>query len=143
MSDYGKPAVLHYSQPLAESVARGEFLTLDEALKTVQEQSSQTNSRQAQLDRLRKDAPDLADLVDDERMLVSEAMAALAERNAARQRIREGGRTVAEELRHFPDRLIAIEHAIAEGEKIIIKQSVADAFIEAAKKIQKLARMEK
>jgi hypothetical protein len=57
-----------------------DIAPLDAVLKIVQAVREQSSSIEARRDRLRKEAPDLAGLVDDERMSENEAIAALDER---------------------------------------------------------------
>jgi hypothetical protein len=72
-------AVLRYSPELARRVVAGtEPLDLALAKVIAEQKAAQTDD--AKLERLRTEAPDLADLVTDERMKVNEAVAALDER---------------------------------------------------------------
>jgi hypothetical protein len=73
-------AVLRHSRELAQDVLR-DITPLDTALKKVKAEREYSSSIEARRDRLRKEAPDLAGLVDDERMSENEAIAALEERN--------------------------------------------------------------
>jgi hypothetical protein len=74
-------AVLAYSRELALAVRDG-LKTLDEALAEVKAARDAINSDEGMIARLRKEAPDLANLVTEERMKPREAVAALEERVA-------------------------------------------------------------
>jgi hypothetical protein len=71
--------ILAHSPELAEDVLR-DIVPFDDAFKRVKVAREQSSSIEARRDRLRKEAPDLAGLVDDERMSENEAIAALDER---------------------------------------------------------------
>jgi ParB-like chromosome segregation protein Spo0J len=94
-------SVLAYSRELAEAVRDGN-IKLDEALVDVKAARDALNSEEAMIARLRDDAPDLADLVSEERMKPREAIAALDERerqnNEARQTARRSGNVLQNEM---------------------------------------------
>jgi hypothetical protein len=71
-------SVLAYSRVLALAVRDGK--PLDEALAEVKAAREAMNTNEAMLAQLRSEAPDLADLVEEERMKPKEAMAAANER---------------------------------------------------------------
>jgi hypothetical protein len=72
-------SVLRHSQALAESVM-ARHISLDDALETVAEARRASQSTDAKMAELRAEAPDLADLVDEERLPLDEAHATLVER---------------------------------------------------------------
>jgi ParB/RepB/Spo0J family partition protein len=76
-------AVLAHSIALAQDVI-ADRVPLDKALEQVKAEHLRSMGNEARLERLRAEAPDLADLVDDDRMTLDEACAA----NEARQRER-------------------------------------------------------
>jgi hypothetical protein len=61
-------SVLKYSRPLAQEVMSGDT-PLNEAVEIVRQHEQRFNSKEAQLERLRSQAPDLADLVSEERLV--------------------------------------------------------------------------
>jgi hypothetical protein len=71
--------VLAHSRELALAVRDG-LKTLDDALDDVKASKKAMQSAEAMTERLRRDAPDLADLVTEERMKLSDGIAALDER---------------------------------------------------------------
>lgn len=71
-------AVLYFSEELADQVTAGEALSA--VYKKVQDLKAVDQSNSAKKARLRGDAPDLADLVDEGRMSLSEALGALRQR---------------------------------------------------------------
>jgi hypothetical protein len=75
--------VMEYAPDLVAGVLRGE-LSLDAAYEEARRRKSQADSTEVQMERLRHDAPDLADLVVEERMTLREAQAALDERRKRR-----------------------------------------------------------
>jgi ParB/Sulfiredoxin domain len=72
-------AVYRYSPELAAMVRDG-VVKLDEALKQVEDSRKELQSAETQIAQLRAEASDLADLVDEERMPLSEAFAAFERR---------------------------------------------------------------
>jgi ParB/Sulfiredoxin domain len=72
-------AVLAYSRELALKV-RDDSVKLDQALARVMDARKALDTEEGKLARLDKDAPDLADLVAEDRMKLDEAIAALDER---------------------------------------------------------------
>lgn len=78
-------ALLRHSRALAEDVL-SDRKKLDAALKQMADEQAASASVDAKMAELRASAPDLADLVDEERLSLSEAHASLVERrnNAAR-----------------------------------------------------------
>jgi hypothetical protein len=77
-------SVLAYSPALAAEVLKG-VMSLDAALEKVNNEQTRANGDEARLERLRKLAPDLYDLVMEERMTSHEASAACAERESRRR----------------------------------------------------------
>lgn len=71
--------VLAHSRELAEAVRDG-IESLDDALKTVKQRQNGLKTAEEQLAELRVEAADLAEMVDDERMPLTEAVAALEQR---------------------------------------------------------------
>jgi hypothetical protein len=84
--------VLAYTPELAKQVLDG--LPLAEAYEKAIEVKAHGESDGAKLDRLRADAPDLAELVDTDKLGVDEAVAAQAERAAQEQAAEENRREV-------------------------------------------------
>jgi hypothetical protein len=72
-------AVLRHSRPLAESVRDG-VVKLDEAIAKIKAEQESRETDEAKLVELRADAPDLADLVDEDRLSLSDAHAAFKDR---------------------------------------------------------------
>ena len=83
--------VLEYAPELADAVLfRG--MPLNEAYTKAQERKAAAQSDEAKLERLKLEAPDLADLVIDERLTLAGAMADLAERERKREDAEEQAR---------------------------------------------------
>ena len=80
--------VLRYSRPLAESVLKG-ITTLDDALAKVKAEQQYQSSDESKLARLQKSAPDLAEQVNEERLKINEAIAALQAREQEIKRVCE------------------------------------------------------
>lgn len=73
--------VFRYGQDLVDSVISGH-LALEAAYEEARRRRASQESKEAQMDRLRTEAPDLADLVTEERLTLVGALAELDERNA-------------------------------------------------------------
>ena len=84
-------AILRYSQDLAQQVMNGTK-HFDEALQEAQEAIKRRQSSEAVLAELHELAPDLAVLVDEERLSLSEAASALKQRQAEAASIEQNKR---------------------------------------------------
>ncbi len=80
-------AVYRYSVELATAVRDG-VVSLDSALAKVKTEQDSLKTTETKLAELRVNAPDLADLVDEERMSLGEAIAAASERVEEAKRVR-------------------------------------------------------
>lgn len=74
-------SILRHSRALAEDVL-ARRISFDEALETVEEERTASQSADIKMAELRAESPDLADLVDDERLSLDEAHATLVMRRA-------------------------------------------------------------
>ncbi len=91
-------AVLKYAPDLAEGVLAGTGF-LDAAYKTAQDRKAAANSTDSKMAELRRLAPDLADLVVEDRMSLDEALAAARKRAEVEQDRRQRfTKTVAQSL---------------------------------------------
>lgn len=115
--------VLAYSRPLALAVLAGTK-PLDEALADVRRVHEQQSSTDAKLDRLRTGAPDLFDLVGEERMHVDEAIAAMREREERVRQITEAGRRSAARLAELPGEIVNIAAAIRAGASDVLTSEI-------------------
>lgn len=104
--------VLRSDPDLALMVLKG-LTPLDDALETIRKKQSDDTSKAAKLERLRLDAPDLATLVDDERMDIDEARSALSERDRKKNDIREGGLHAVRTIASFTGWITSLDQATA------------------------------
>jgi hypothetical protein len=112
--------VLHHSRTLAESVIRGTT-PLDTALVKVKEEQQFQHSDEAKLDRLRQAAPDLAEQVNEERLKINEAIAALTVREQRIRQICDDARQAAQSIvGEFTAHVASIASGIENGEHITI-----------------------
>ena len=65
-------SVFKYSEELAQAVLKGT-IPLEEAMRTVQQEKQKATGIEAQIARIRKAAPDLADQVADQTLTLGEA----------------------------------------------------------------------
>jgi hypothetical protein len=131
--------VLAFSRPLAESVIAGK--PLNEALQKVENEHKEADSENEQLDRLRRLAPDLMTLVEEERMPLDEAIAAYDKRESNRRAIYREGVAALARLEHFSNAVLAI--IIGAGARIDSDEPIVvtdEAFKEAK---DALARLKK
>jgi ParB-like chromosome segregation protein Spo0J len=113
-------SVLRFSRPLADEVISGTT-PLNDAVEIVRQQEQRSMSKEAQLERLQKAAPDLAEQVNEERLKINEAIAALAAREQEMRQICESGRHSAEDIVvEFGAHVTAIVQAIDNGEPIVM-----------------------
>ena len=83
--------ILAYSPDIARAVLAGSQL-FDKALEEVKAEQSKLTSAESQLIRLREEAPDLADLVAEERLLIAEAYSAYEKRKKLLVLVKRGWR---------------------------------------------------
>jgi hypothetical protein len=113
-------AVLHHSRSLAESVLNG-VTPLDAALAEVKGWQQAEQSDEAKLGRLRAAAPDLADQVNEERLRLDEAVAAMqARQQRLRQLCDDGRQAVVNIAGEFTAHVSSIASAIENGEPLAL-----------------------
>ena len=124
-------AVLRQSRPLAEAVMAGSK-TLDEAHAEIKQQEAALQSNEARLERLRTRAPDLAELVTEERLTVAAAEAEIAERARMDREARDNGRKSGEALQtEIIGHVAAVMAAMQLGETKLFERKKINAAIEA------------
>jgi predicted transcriptional regulator len=124
-------AILRYSEELADSVIKGSK-SLDEALDVVKKAQERDKSDEENLAVLRKEAADLAELVDEAKLKLDEAIAALKKRGEqvvqlftantesmfhVQKAIDAGGKPVSEEF------IGKLRNAVKEFEQCLKRQS--------------------
>jgi hypothetical protein len=131
--------VLRYSVPLAQSVLNGTK-PLNDALATVKQQEQYQQSDEAKLTRLRESAPDLAEQVNEERLKINEAIAALTAREQELREVAERGHRAAGTIAaHFLGAALAIFQARKSGEHIVIAPDEMQQLHEAMTILQETA----
>ena len=101
-------SVLAFSRELADSVRDG-VTPLDKALKTVEDERQRAESDSSRLERLRKEAPDLAVLVDEERISLIGAVDEWNRRERDRRAIYQAGAfALRNRLGQFSSNVLAI-----------------------------------
>jgi hypothetical protein len=134
-------AILRHSRSLAESVLKG-ITPLNDALATMKQQEQYQQSDEAKLTRLQQSAPDLAEMVSEERLTINGALAELGERNATVERLREGGRNAVKDVPQFRTTVACIAQAMYAGEKHLVTAEMVEQAFEAANLLQKLLKEE-
>jgi hypothetical protein len=127
-------SVLKFSRPMAEAVLKGTD-SLDQVLQKVEAEQRRAEGEGARMDRLRKGAPDLADLVADERMSLNEATAAWSQREQERRAAYQSGLSSAERLNEFVGHVTAIiggENVRSESDPPIVVKAEALKHLKAA-----------
>ena len=120
--------VLRYSRPLAESVLKG-ITTLDDALAKVKAEQQYQSSDESKLARLQKSAPDLAEQVNEERLKINEAIAALQAREQEIKRVCEDARRAAQDIvGQFCGSAFAIIQGVDNGERVTIPANGIEQF---------------
>lgn len=113
-------AVLAHSEALAFDVLH-DRIPLDKALEQVKSEQQRSMGTEARLERLRSEAPDFADLVDDDRMTLNEAYAANEKRQEERAHRLQKARDAATGLwRDIANRLGAIAHGAELGAPYVL-----------------------
>jgi ParB-like chromosome segregation protein Spo0J len=132
--------VLAYSYHLALAVRDGTE-SLDAALATVAAERQKLDTKENKLARLQKTAPDLAELVTEERMAVDEAIAALNDRERkTRDVIDAGHRAASDGLTLYLASVAAIAAAVQLGERDLVSDDRLKAIIEATNNLKKVLR---
>jgi hypothetical protein len=133
-------AVLGYSPELAIKVRDGTE-SLDGAYATVRAERIKLDIKENKLARLRKDAPDLTELVDEDRMSLDDALAALADRERKTREIIDAGRRAAQSgMTDFVANVAAIAAAVQLGERDLMTDERLDAVVEAANDLKRVLR---
>lgn len=114
--------ILSYSRPLADSVLAG-IKPLDAAYKEAQAAKQAQMGESARMERLRAEASDLADLVTEERMSLSEAIAANDKRQSERaERIKQANDAAARLWRDISNCLGCIAHGSELGWRYVLPE---------------------
>lgn len=112
--------IIAHSAALAEDVI-ADRVPLDKALEQVKREQQQSMGNDARLARLRSEAPDFADLVDDERMSLSEACAANEKRQEERaHRLKQAEDAAAGLWRDISNKLGIIAHGRELGKRYVL-----------------------
>jgi hypothetical protein len=139
-------SVLAFSRPMAEDVVSG-VRKLDAALGEVEAARSQSEGEHARLDRLRSGAPDLADLVAEERMTLGEATAAWTQRESERRAAYQSGVNAVARLLDFAGYVTAIETGEAARSSadppIVVKHEHLDIIRRALVLLEKFERSDR
>ena len=130
-------SILHFSRPMAEAVLKGVD-SLDEALTKMQAQAAQASSKEAQFQQLRASAPDLADLVDEGRMALNEALGAMRERETQDRIACEAGRKHADEVMQIGGSVACIAAAQQAGETGLITDDLINRVENVVRDLRKL-----
>ena len=135
-------SVFKYSEELAQAVLKGT-IPLEEAMRTVQQEKQKATGIEAQIARIRKAAPDLADQVADQTLTLGEALAAWNEREAAKQRVRDSGKAGLIALKEFPGWIASIASAMELGEKGLLDSELMGTISKSIRQLEKLWQNEK
>jgi hypothetical protein len=130
-------AVLRFSPALAEQVVIGTR-TLDAAILATRQAESAANTDEANLRRLREHAPDLAAQVDEERLTLSEAAAALRQRDEDKRLAIEAGRRAAASILDICSKAVTIYSAAQLGERGLITEEQLTRLDEAMTLLRKI-----
>lgn len=106
--------VLRFNRDLAQKVMLGA-VSLDEALKQAQAAETQANSIDGKWSKLRREAPDLAALVTEERLSLDDALGSLAEREKTKRVAIEHGEQAVHRLRAFGTHVSTLLAAMSLG----------------------------
>lgn len=139
-------SVLRHSRDLAETVLSG-VTPLDEALQKVVEEKTRAQGDGARMERLRRGAPDLAELVTEERMPLHEAIHVLNERESRRRATYEAGVSAVGRLIEFSGYVAAIiggEEARTESDPpIVVKPETVQLAKDTISLLEKFCRRTK
>jgi ParB-like nuclease domain len=134
-------AVLHHSRSLAEAVLKG-IKPLDAALTLMRQEQQAENSDEARLARLQKSAPDLAEQVNEERLKLNEAIAALTERETQLRITCDHGRAAIQSIDgDFTSATTAIVQAIAAGERLRLRPGAMKRIRQAIELLEREVRL--
>ncbi len=128
--------VLQFAPDLADAVVAGAT-PLNDAYEVANRRKQEGLSTEARMRRLRTAAPELADLVIEERLTLKAAEIEVEERAAQVRQIINTGRNAAEELARVNSRISDVSHPRRYGAKLITQEMV-DAVAAAAKRLAEL-----
>jgi hypothetical protein len=111
--------ILRSSKTLAQAVLDGT-MACEPAFEKAQADQAVLSAQAASMERLQKDAPDLANLVAEERLTLPEAISALNERIRKAKEIAQHGRQAAQSLSDILSHTAAIVMAFQQGEREMI-----------------------
>lgn len=132
--------VLQFAPDLVDGVLAGRD-SLDAAYRIAVERKQAADSVEAKMARLRKAAPDLADLVTEERMKLDEAIAAQAERERQTRMIIDQGRRAAEGgMSDFLANVAAIAAAFQAGATDLLDRKRLRDVLKAAESLNELLK---
>jgi hypothetical protein len=132
-------AILHHSRALAEDVL-AHRTSLDKALATVEEERRAGQSIDAKMTELRAKAPDIADLVDDERISLDAGMTELRTRQRRDEEAVDAARQAVRRLADIPVQLAMIQKGVAVAGFAVLDDLNLSAIAEAIGALQAMAK---
>jgi hypothetical protein len=127
-----------FSEKLGLRVLREPAYSLDKALEEVEQAERRQTQEHAELDRLRKAAPDLADKVEEGKLKLEDANEKLSERLIQLRRIRDSGTEGVRHIQDYPAMVMVVEQAIQAGARELLDQELVRNAIGATKKLERL-----
>jgi ParB-like chromosome segregation protein Spo0J len=132
-------SVLKHSRALAEDVL-SKRTSLDKALATVEEERRAGQSMDAKMTELRAKAPDIADLVDDERISLDVGMTELRTRQRRDEEAVDAARQAVRRLADIPVQLAMIQKGVAVAGFAMLDDLNLIAIAEAIGALQAMAK---
>lgn len=130
--------VLDHAPDLTDAVIAGAR-SLDDAYKVAQDRKKASTNEAAQMAKLHAEAPDLADLVAEERVTLAEAMGALRQRQAERKRDIESARSAATSMvADLQARVVSIIIGVRHGEPRLIDKAMVRQLRDAIDQLEEL-----
>lgn len=130
-------SIFRYSPELARAVLDGT-MPLNEALSKVQDEQNRARGVEHRLAQLEKAAPDLAEQVREERLTLSEAVAACGQRESDRRLARENGQRSADNLDRFCADVMAVQGGLEAGAEIQFPEGIFHRVRETYKVLMKV-----
>jgi vacuolar-type H+-ATPase subunit I/STV1 len=132
--------VYRFSPELAYAVRDG-VESLDAALAKIVAERTKLDSKEAKFTRLRSGASDLAELVDEARMSLDDALAALDDRDRKTRSVIDAGHRAAQSgITDYLANVAAIAAAVQLGERDLVSDDRLKAVIEATDNLKQVLR---
>jgi hypothetical protein len=112
--------------------------SIDEGVAEARRRTAEASSEEARITRLRQYAPDVAKLVEEQKISLAAGLEEIAERDRRRQQTIQAGRRALGEIGNFVSHVVSIAAAREQGEPLIITAEQLENIRKAVELIHRL-----